>query len=81
MAQASVVYLSSARPSVNLDFSEAAAWVQAKICGKLPIYHILFFFVFFSKIFNIYDFFSFSSTWDHMGASISKNTTSPTVSV
>ena len=66
--------LSSVSPSsVNLGFSETAAWIQAKFYGKLPMHHISRPFFLLSKFSsNFYDFFSFSLTWDPMGAKISK---------
>ncbi len=42
----------SVRPSVNLGFSETAAWIQTKFYGKLPIHHISSILFFFFKIFK-----------------------------
>ncbi len=59
-------------PSINSGFSETAAWIQTKFCGKVPIHHYrhhndnlqTIFFSFF-KILNFHIFFfSFSLTWD-----------------
>ena len=65
------------RPSVNLGFSENAAWIQAKFGAKLPIRHMpkpFFFFIFSKFLIFIFlrFFFSFSLTADPMGAQISK---------
>ena len=38
--RASVVCCPSLLPSINSAFSEAAAWIQTKLYGKLPIHHI-----------------------------------------
>ncbi len=66
------------RPSVNKGFSETATWIGTKFYGKLPIHNISrpFFILFFFSNFSIFKFlpffFSFSLTWDPMGAKISK---------
>ncbi len=63
------------RSSVNRDFSETAAWVQAKCYGML---HQLFLQISFLSFFQILNFFyyfislAFSLTWDPVGAKISK---------
>ena len=65
--------------SVNSGFSETAAWIQAKFCGKLPIRHISSFFLIFFfflvdflfSFFSIFFFFVFVNMGP-MGAKISK---------
>ena len=56
--------------STNSGFSETAAWIQAKFCGKLPLHHNSRLFLFFSKFSLFYDFFLF---FINMGPYGSKN--------
>ncbi len=44
------------RPSVNSAFLETSTWIQAKLCEKLPIYHISRQFFFFLQNFQFFKF-------------------------
>ena len=77
---------SSVRPSINLGFSETAAWIQAKFYGRYLIISNIsrpFFFLFFKistgtfQIFTI--FFPFSLTCGSLLELKFQNATSPTV--
>ena len=65
------------RMSVVQDTTEI---INAKFWGQIPIHHISRIFFIFFKIVNFYffflRFFSFSSTWDHMGGKISNDISS-----
>ncbi len=71
----------SVKSSVNSGFSETAAWIQVKFYGRLPIYHISSLLFSFCKIFSFHILtilFSFSLTWNNIGAKISKRYSSYT---
>ncbi len=70
----SICICPSVRPSVNSGFSETAAWIQVIFCvwaAPCPPYLQTIFFCFQNSQFSKF-FFSFSLTWDPMGATISK---------
>ncbi len=76
------------RPSFNSDFSETAAWIQAKFCGEVPISAIspdLFFFLFFFQnvwfSFFLTIFFFVFVNMGHSGSPKFQNVTFPTISI
>ncbi len=67
---------------VNSGFSETAAWIQGKFCGKLPIRHISRLYMFLFSKFLIFKFLQFFFVFVNMrpydlGAKISKRYFSP----